>query len=226
MNKILIVDDNQENIDDIKNIIDVYFKEKDFNYHIDYLENSTNFDYSHQYNIIFLDIDMPQQSGFDLAKSIPLNTFIVFVSHREDLAYLACEHHPFSFVRKHHLKDDMIKTLDRLYSKLNQTLSITYQNENICIPYHDILYIESIGHYIYIHTQTNIYKIRVRLSDLLTQLNNNFCLVHQSYIINFSYIISVQDLNILLTNNEIIPISQRRYKDFQSSYQQYKLRSI
>ena len=29
MNKILIVDDNQENIDDIKNIIDVYFKEKD-----------------------------------------------------------------------------------------------------------------------------------------------------------------------------------------------------
>ena len=30
MNKILIVDDNQENIDDIKNIIDVYFKEKRF----------------------------------------------------------------------------------------------------------------------------------------------------------------------------------------------------
>ena len=30
MNKILIVDDNQENIDDIKNIIDVYFKEKEF----------------------------------------------------------------------------------------------------------------------------------------------------------------------------------------------------
>ena len=28
MNKILIVDDNQENIDDIKNIIDVYLKKK------------------------------------------------------------------------------------------------------------------------------------------------------------------------------------------------------
>ena len=82
MNKILIVDDNQENIDDIKNIIDVYFKEKDFNYHIDCLKNPTDFDHNHQYDIIFLDIDMPQQSGFDLAKSIPLNTFIVFVSHR------------------------------------------------------------------------------------------------------------------------------------------------
>lgn len=68
---------------------------------------------------------MPQQSGFDLAKSIPLNTFIVFVSHREDLAYLACEHHPFSFVRKHHLKDDMIKTLEKTLFKIKPNIIYT-----------------------------------------------------------------------------------------------------
>jgi len=76
-------------------------------------------------NVIFLDIDMPGHSGFELAailNEISPGIEIVFVSSHNDLVYSSFEYRPFCFIRKTHLDGELPDTLSKLINE--------YKNKN------------------------------------------------------------------------------------------------
>lgn len=227
MIRIAIVDDEKLALQEIYNQVNSIVNQMNITYEIDCFEN-TNL--TKHYDILFLDIDMPNEDGISFAKRYIKNyeTMIVFITNRDDLVYHVFSVRPYAFIQKKYMKKDLEYTLHYLideYHKNHQTLTIQNQNEIIHLYFKDILYIESKAHYVYIYTQDHIYKYRTKLNDMMKILNcESFCRVHQSFCINFYHVNQIDNQDIII-NDHIIPLS-RKYKDivFQK-YRQFIARS-
>ena len=109
MLRIAICDDDQALLHSYKNRIKALFESK----HVD----AIIFDYTKgskliteckevPFDLIFLDIDMPEMSGFDVAEKINdinADTVIIFVTNEEQLVYRSLRYSPFRFIRKAYL---------------------------------------------------------------------------------------------------------------------------
>lgn len=227
MYKFLIVDDNIDDLQSIQEFLNKELQIYSIEYNILVSNNPESIDFKQTYDAIFLDIEMPNINGFDVSNKITPLPPIIYISHRDDLGYQACNFHPYGFVRKQYLTQELPPILKRLIIQINQYLSIDYQSHHMRILYRDILYFESDKHYIYIHTINHIYKIRDKLSNLYEILNHkDFVYCHQSFIVNFRYILSVENKEVILKNSDRIPISQRRYKEIKNLFDKFELRKI
>ena len=92
----------------------------------DMLTHHNNFD------IVFLDIDMPQLSGFDSAEKLrakSLDTYIIFVSSKHELVYKSFEYTPFYFICKTS-PQNVYNEIKHAVTKLS---SVFAQNKRIAI---------------------------------------------------------------------------------------------
>lgn len=63
-------------------------------------------------DVLFLDIDMPKISGMDIGQYIlnkSMDTLLIFVTSHDALVYESFKYHPFGFIRKSHLEDEIIR---------------------------------------------------------------------------------------------------------------------
>lgn len=186
------------------------------------------------YDIIFLDIDMPSMTGFELAemlKRVNPNITIVFVSNLESLVFRSFEFNPFYFVRKRCLKEDITSAFNAYIKKLNETRDIyffrTIDTER-SVPTSEIIYFESMGHNIYIHTISDVYKLKreqnknISMKFISGQFEpKGFIRVHKSYIINYKYIYLINRTEVILKNKERININPRKSGDIKNAYQKF-----
>lgn len=178
------------------------------------------------YDIIFLDIDMPNYSGFDIAELIQnkmADTQIVFVSSKAELVYDSFEYRPFYFIRKSDIKNlnDNIKHVVEKYlsyKRQHNVFSIndlTYGKTVLCVK--DILYIQSKGHYLYYYTVKREvpYHTRESLSDIEAKMVSfDFIRTHNRYLVNMNHIKIFMSSNsmIQISNDNTVSIS-RAYKE-------------
>ena len=74
------------------------------------------------FDVIFLDIDMPDVSGMTIAKKIRMqeeNIEIVFITNKDELVYDAIKVVPFRFIRKSRFDEEIQEALHEFIAKLN-----------------------------------------------------------------------------------------------------------
>lgn len=227
MYNILLIDDNQNDLRNLQDsLINLLPKNNDF--HIDCCQ-----DVSHipqlKYDIVFLDIDMPQMGGFEIAHCFD-DCFLIFVTNRDDLVFDCFEYHPFAFIRKFLLNSELENTLSRLLLQLykkNQLITVHSYGQDIHLKVSDIMYIESYLHNCTIHTLNGDISIRTKLSDLKHLIHNDsFYNIHQSFLVNWNYVKSITKYECTLKNQFLIPVSQRKYKESVEAYHQFILRRL
>ena len=113
MIRIAIVDDEQiilnsihKKIQDILNELNIEFEIQDFTSGKTALKEITE----KVFDIIFLDIDMPDVSGMTIAKKIRIqeeNLEIVFITNKDELVYDAIKVVPFRFIRKSRFDEEI-----------------------------------------------------------------------------------------------------------------------
>lgn len=228
MLNIAIVDDKKQELKRINDYTISILKTINIDYHVDCYD-CTNIK-SH-YDILFLDIDMPNEDGIHFAKRYIQDheTMIVFITNRDDLVYQVFSVRPYAFIQKKYIERDLPSTIHYLikeYYRNHQTLTIQNKNEVIHLNLKDILFIESLAHYVYIYTNNQIYKYRNKLDDMMKMIHSDsFCRVHQSYCINFYHITKINNQDIVI-QEQIIPLS-RKYKDeVLKKYRQFIARRI
>lgn len=195
---------------------------------IDYLETDT-------IDILFLDIDMPEMNGLELAKQLVwrnADTVIVFVSGYDKFVYEVFEFSPFAFLRKDRIFDELPKTLARIAEKLERKstdVEIVTVDGTCTVCARDMLYIKSKGNYYYCCDKTGK---QLTCRGTLSEAESLFCKydffrVHSAYLVNLYHIrrIDKSDLYIGL-NNEKIPIAQRRLADFRKVYAEFTMRNF
>lgn len=228
MLEIAIIDDEKKELQNIRNNVISILQTTHIDYKIDCYEH-TNIE-SH-YDILFLDIDMPNENGISFAKRYinEYETMIVFITNRDDLVYHVFSVRPYAFIQKKYIERDLEHTIHYLideYNKNHQILTFQNQNEIIHLNLRNILYIESKAHYIYIYTQDNTYKYRSKLNDIMQMLDNKFfCRVHQSYCINFYHVTQINNQDIII-HHQIIPLSRKYKDDVLQKYRQFIARRI
>ncbi len=185
------------------------------------------------YDLILLDIQMPEVSGFDVAQEIYHITRgdnLVFVSNEEHLVCASLDFRPQGFIRKRLLKEETNRVISRWYERYQVYKSIyvnikcQYGNIQICSD--DIMYIESKGHYVYVHTIQNVYKSRGKLSEYRFLLDKiGFVRCSASYICNLRHICRL-DLtygSVKLKNDVELPISRIHKGAFRKKYLEYEI---
>ena len=179
---------------------------------------------SNQVDLIFLDIHMPDFSGFDFVKTLKNPTNVIVTTSEKDFALEAFEHDfIIDFLVKPLSKSRFIKAIQKTkiqkevpklkndFSEENTLLDVLYANVNrrlIKIDIPSINLVEANGDYINVKTSKKNYVIHSTLKKIENKLPSNlFVKVHRSYLINIKKIVDIQD-NSVLIEKEIIPVSR------------------
>lgn len=217
--KVLILDDDINCIRLLKNIISKHFDD------VEYVLN----DYYEKCDIYFLDIDLDKVNGIDIAKEIKKinpNSLLVFVSHREDLIFDALETFPYSFVRKSQLDKDMDNVLNKVKEIFEpDVIEITSVEGNFKVKVSQIIYIEKLGRYCYIHTNNKVFQAKQPLKYYKQVLNDDyFEYVSQAILVNVDKIISENKDCVEMIDHNIFYYSRARRKSVRIKYINQKMK--
>lgn len=182
-------------------------------------------------DLIFLDINMPQLSGMELAGLLPKETRIVFTT-----AYSQYAADSYSFQTIDYLLKPI--TLKRFYAALQKIETyfgrsgtvqpgakpsgITPSDEYFFIKsgrmlhkilLRDILYFEGEKEYARLVSSNDKLLIYRRLKDIEEQLSPAFIRVHNSYIVNIAQVDTIRDNHIFIAGKQI-PISEKFKENF------------
>lgn len=177
-------------------------------------------------DLIFLDIHMPDFSGFDFIQTLKSPPKIIFTTSDSNFAIEAFEYEcivdyltkPLSLerfdkaVRKAQLfnpeRNATAATVQASSSDSDTELYVNIDRRLIKIEYAGILFVESKGDYIQINTEKKIFTVHSTIKKIKEKLPPEmFFQVHRSYIINIKKIVDIEDSSVLIEKN-VIPISR------------------
>lgn len=179
-----------------------------------------------KYDLIFLDIDMPEMDGFETAQKIAdkdRNAVVVFISSHEHLVYKSFKYHPFSFVRKDYFESSITEVAGALVNEIFDRRAEIILPTGEAVPYIDIAYIEVEDKMVAIHSldgASTVYRcsLQVLENDLL---QNGFVKVSKSAIVNLRYIMGAIDKQVTLKNNETVTVSRRLIHSVRERFAEY-----
>lgn len=181
-----------------------------------------------RYDIIFLDIEMPNQNGVDVAKKIRSankQAIIIFSTNYPQYAIDGYDCEAFHYLLKPLSEEKLEFTLKRAIKKL--TLSRQYHcikihNTTRRLPLSDIYFIEYCRKHIIYHTKYDVIETTGRFSDVIDALQNHgFYQVHQGYIVNFDKVYDFKGYSIILDDKRTVMMSVRKKKEVVLAYSKY-----
>jgi DNA-binding LytR/AlgR family response regulator len=165
-------------------------------------------------DLVFLDINMPEISGIELAKSLKKPPMFIFITAYREFAvegfnlsavdYLL---KPVSFERFKLAIEKAIE-LNTLKANSNQ-ISLNYvvvksDYQSIKIVTRKIIYIEGLDDYIRIYTVSGIVQTLMSLKSFLELLpENEFIRIHRSFIVSVARITSFSKRSVFINEIEI-----------------------
>lgn len=173
-------------------------------------------------DIIFLDIDLGEESGIDIAKKL-LSRYpkiiIVFLTGHREFASEAFDVEALGYVLKpineQKLERILVKAITQvigLQNKLNDSnIVITEENIKKKINLSDILYIERVLSKTIIHTKNKEYQVYEPLTSLCDRLGKDFIRINQSEAVRFREILKLEGNTVFLRRGKEISIG-RTYK--------------
>lgn len=170
-------------------------------------------------SIVFLDIEMNDANGIQLAKKLPDNVCLIFTTAYMNYALEGFNldavdflHKPFSFER---FKEAMNKALRRIsYNQLHHgdgSIMVRQKYNNVRVMLNDILYVEAMDDYskIYLKNSTMIMG-HISLKNLTDRLPEPcFLRIHKSFIVPRNLITSFTRQNVTLGTDITLPIGRQ-----------------
>lgn len=191
-------------------------------------------------DIVFLDIEMPGENGFELYKYFgdTLKFNIIITTAYKEYALAAIKKGAFDYLLKPIDKMDLmslIKKLDKKklsvvninisqnYSENLPKLSFSTQYGMKYLELYSIVYASAVGSYTEIHTIdgkiVTTTKSLKEFEELTAQ--HNFFRCHKTYVVNLAYVselIKKDEYLIVMKNNMRIPLSIRKRDEFQAKF--------
>ena len=178
-------------------------------------------------DILLLDIQMGGITGVELAKrlrDIGMPTQIIFITAFADYITEGYDvdavHYLMKPVQETKLGEALNKAAIRL-SKTEPSLLLPMDGEMTRIQLSNILYIECFAHYQEIHAVYGQYKVKMPIYALEKLLDESFIRCHRSYMAGLKHIVKITKTDVILDNNQAIPLSRRLYEDVNKAFIRY-----
>lgn len=180
------------------------------------------------YDIVFLDIEMPNHSGIELGKQLrKMNekTIIIFSTSYPQYAIEGYDCEAFQYLLKPISQEKLEDTLNRAANKISvsrQYHSIKIHNIVRRIPISEIYFIEYCRKHVIYHMKNEQIETTGRFSDVIQDLQEyGFYQIHQGYIVNFDKIKDIREYSVILEDNRTVMISVRKKKEVVLAYTKY-----
>ncbi len=191
----------------------------------------------YQPDLIFLDIQMPKITGFEMLELIENKPKVIFTTAFDEYALKAFDQNAIDYLLKPFSQERFDKAMQKCLANNDKTLSVnnsepllnTSNNEletrvvvkhqgNIkIIQTVDILYLEAYDDYVKIHTAENVFVKKKTMSYFEQAFNpKQFVRVHRSFIIQVNQINKMEandkeTMVAILKNGTKIPLSKTGY---------------
>ena len=239
--KAIIVDDEERGINALSKLIENYCPD------IQVIATARNVEEASlaikelKPEIVFLDIEMPEKSGFDLLNSFDHIDFeIVFITAFQEYAIKAIKFAALDYLLKPVNISELVEVIEKFkikkagissrekYAILKQSLSTANAFKKIILTdaenFHfvnieDILYCKAEDNYtrfVAINDKKYIVSRLLKEYDDLLHMNN-FFRIHKSYLVNMNHVekvIKKDGASVLMSNKEELPVSSRKKDEF------------
>jgi DNA-binding LytR/AlgR family response regulator len=169
-------------------------------------------------DLIFLDVEMPDESGFDLLDQIAFTPRVILTTSKPEYAFNAFEYNVSDFLKKPFTYQRFLDALKKVTQAPSpeQTVSdtdidhifIKSDGKLIRLNNNDILYIESMGDYVKFVTMDKKYVTHNTIKNLEEKVSkHHFMKVHRSYIVNINKIDNLRENDLYISGKEI-PVSK------------------
>ncbi len=178
-------------------------------------------------DVVFLDIELFDENGYELVQFLSDDAAVVVVSAYEKNAVQAFKYNVVYFILKPVKISELInagKKIDDFLKSLNsktpqsrsQMLSIPHKGEILLKKFSEVLYIEASSNYSKIHTLNGSFLSSKSLKEFEEKLSGSSLIrIHNSYIVNVEHVIGYVKTkfgSLKLINKMVLPISSSRRK--------------
>jgi two-component system LytT family response regulator len=184
-------------------------------------------------DFIFLDINMPQLTGIELAALLPQETKIVFTTAYSEYAAESYTFQTIDYLLKPITLKRFLTSTQKIESHFGKKESVVtaepaHEKEYFFVKsgktlskirLDEILYFEGEKEYARLVTSTGQLLIYRRLKDIQEQLPLPFIRVHNSYIVNTKQLEKIQDNHIFIAGKQI-PVSEKFRPELMAVIQQ------
>jgi two-component system, LytTR family, response regulator len=192
---------------------------------------------SNTIDILYLDVEMPLMSGLDLLRSLLHRPQVVLITSNPTYALEAFEYDVVDFLVKPVTYARFLKASQKareMWEAFQLGLAssdsdddemegipapgadftfLKVENRLIKIHFVDVLYIEALGDYIHVVTDTRKHIVYASLKAVVSRFpEHRFLRIHRSFFVNIGRIDAIEDNNIII-GDRILPIGQTFLKD-------------
>lgn len=236
--KICIVDDEQNCIDELKDLISMYGTKHSIDISFDLFTDGAAFKESYvpdRYDIVFLDIYIDEITGMELADTIRSrseNNMIIFCTTSLSDMPEAFRYHAFEYIIKPPVYERIEKILDdaiAILPKLEKYIELPSGEDAGVIAISSIISVTTSGHYLDIAvTGDKTFTERMSLSSFNALLDGDsrFLLVNKGIIVNMDHIENIKDRICLMNNGSAFPVKVRESAAIKKHWQDYNFDKI
>ncbi len=209
MIRTLIVDDEKRGRESLQKLLEVYCKNVEVIGLTDSLESAYQFILKENPDLVFLDVEMPQGSGFELLKRFEkINFKTIFVTAHQHYAIKAIKFSAVDYLLKPVDVDELIEAVLHVASSGKQNNHHHYSNllsnltneksGKIAVPVKDgvafidpmdIIRLQADRAYTHIYTITGKYTASKNIKEYEELLNElNFFRIHNSHLVNLKHV--------------------------------------
>jgi len=236
--KAIIIDDEKNALESLALKVSKYFPEITITRTFQNPQKAVEEINNNQPNLVFIDIEMPVLSGFDVLSKIENPDFeIIFVTAYSEYAIDAIKHCAIGYIVKPIDNDELVLAIKNALKNINHKSSLEKNrlllenlvlngNSTIVIPTqkglsliktNDIIRFEGIDGYTKIILTNNTSILSSYSIGKFTQTTNlhSFHLIHKSHFINLNYLKEyLNEGYVIMTNNDKAPITKVKRKYF------------
>lgn len=227
--KILICDDEQRHLENIKNHVSLYmqnhFVPAEF---FTTTEPEKILETPTVYDLAFLDVQMPNTDGIAVAKELKRrNSRVVLflVTAYDEYLDEAMDLHVFRFFEKPLNVQRLYASLDKAMEYLDETYVDVFFNgedgaKKVCVD--DIILIKTENRKTYVLTAEGEFTTRETMDAWREKLPNSFFYaVHKSFLINLHYVTAYHYRELTINEKIRVPISSRNQAAFHKYWFNY-----
>jgi len=190
----------------------------------------------HEPDLIFLDIQMPKITGFEMLELIEQPPSVIFTTAFDEYAIKAFEAHAVDYLLKPFNQERFDKAISKwmeqstkgkntqelleaaaLSPSQNQRIVVKNGSKIKIIPVQDVFYLEAADDYVKIHTSEGYFLKNKTMNHFEQSLDKEqFVRSHRSYIVNIQQITRIdpyeKDNHVaILRNGTKVPVSRNGY---------------
>lgn len=230
MINVAIVEDERVAADLVISYINRFEKEKGGKFKTFYFEDSVSFlaNYTSSFDIIFMDIDLPELNGMEAAKKIREKdsyVTLIFVTNMSQFAVKGYEVDAFDYIVKpvsyYNFILKLQRAIDNIKKKEDKKIVISTDSGSACLMTSQIKYVEVMNHDLIFHCLDKKYTSYGSLRKVEEHLTgNSFIRCNNCYLVNLRYVTAVNGLSVVL-DNETLQMSHTKKTAFLKALADY-----